>query len=420
MNAATMSAMPEGQKPPKKRKLVDRNVPNSVLSDPAYAVDSKMYQELLDMEKKLDWTVMRKKAEVQDALGKPATTTRTLRIFLSHTVSEQIWQTGDAGVSEPPNFETGKGIPSWQLRIDGRLLEPPNQRVRDKNPPRPFSNLIKSMIVELERDPMAYPDGNIVEWHRGAAQSNLDGFTVRRTGDAPTKVRVVLHLSQQPEHYKVHPDLGSIIGLREDSRVNVIQALWNYIKLQGLQDKVDRKRIHADAALKPIFNSEILPFHLLPELVNRYLSPPDPVVIHYTINPTIPPPEKPSAWDVEVRVEDLALKAKMSSVTVASSRDVTRDLVKLDEDIASLVQSMHSSMLKRQFLQAFADNPASFIRTYLESQSRDLESILGSGPSEGATIRKEDLQRSEYFRMPWVEEAVAVWDGMRLASRGMQ
>lgn len=70
-------------------------------------------------------------------------------------------------------------------------------------------------------------------------------------------------------------------------------------------------------------------------------------------------------------------------------------------------------------MQSFADDPAVFINTYLQSQSRDLESMLGSGPSEGATVRREDLQRSEYFRMPWVEEAVAIWEGMRLASRVM-
>ena len=46
-----------------------------------------------------------------------------------------------------------------------------------------------------------------------------------------------------------------------------------------------------------------------------------------------------------------------------------------------------------------------------------LESILGSGPTEGGTLRREDLQRSEFFRMPWVEEAVAIWDGLRLANQ---
>lgn len=69
------------------------------------------------------------------------------------------------------------------------------------------------------------------------------------------------------------------------------------------------------------------------------------------------------------------------------------------------------------FLESFADDPAKFIQTWLESQSRDLESILGSGPSEGATIRAEELRRSDFFRLPWVEEAVAIQEGMRLASK---
>jgi len=34
--------------------------------------------------------------------------------------------------------------------------------------------------------------------------------------------------------------------------MGVIQALWNYIKLQGLQDKVDRRVIRADEKLKPV------------------------------------------------------------------------------------------------------------------------------------------------------------------------
>jgi SWI/SNF-related matrix-associated actin-dependent regulator of chromatin subfamily D len=109
-----------------------------------------MYQDLVEMEKKLDWTIMRKKAEVQDALGRTASVrnaflsldhvrevvsqvTRTLRLFLSHTVSGQAWQSGETSTpstADPPNFETGQGIPAWQLKIEARLLEvsPRNER----------------------------------------------------------------------------------------------------------------------------------------------------------------------------------------------------------------------------------------------------------------------------------------------------
>ena len=101
-----------------------------------------MYQELLETERRLDWTMTRKRIEVQDALSRTPSvrwpsnsilswfltfgninqqTTRTLRIFLSHTVSGQVWQTG--GEPSNANFETGEGIPAWQVRIEGRLLE---------------------------------------------------------------------------------------------------------------------------------------------------------------------------------------------------------------------------------------------------------------------------------------------------------
>lgn len=60
--------------------------------------------------------------------------------------------------------------------------------------------------------------------------------------------------------------------------------------------------------------------------------------------------------------------------------------------------------MKRTFLESFAKDPSHFIQTWLESQSRDLESILGNGPMEGLTIRQEELRRSEFFQLPWVEE----------------
>lgn len=49
-----------------------------------------------------------------------------------------------------------------------------------------------------------------VQWHHGPAQPVLDGFTIRRTGDKPTKIRLVMYLQQQPQQYKVHPDLGML------------------------------------------------------------------------------------------------------------------------------------------------------------------------------------------------------------------
>jgi SWI/SNF-related matrix-associated actin-dependent regulator of chromatin subfamily D len=161
-------------------------------------------------------------------------------------VSGQSWQQNNDAQSSngTVNVETGEGIPAWQLKIEGRLLEVhsvqlclnrcalnfvqlPNQRSKDRAPPRKFSTFVKQIIVEMERDPAQYPDSNTVEvrfnmfhislefttvmqWIRNPTQNHqpLDGFAVRRRGDIPTKIRVVMHLEQQPEVYKIHPDLG--------------------------------------------------------------------------------------------------------------------------------------------------------------------------------------------------------------------
>jgi SWI/SNF-related matrix-associated actin-dependent regulator of chromatin subfamily D len=66
--------------------------------------------------------------------------------------------------------------------------------------------------------------------------------------------------------------------------------------------------------------------------VNRFLTAPDPVVLHYILNPGIPPPERPQAYDVEVKMEDTALKHKMS-VTINTSKESAQTLLKLDDEV---------------------------------------------------------------------------------------
>jgi SWI/SNF-related matrix-associated actin-dependent regulator of chromatin subfamily D len=89
----------------------------------------------------------------------------------------------------------------------------------------------------------------------------------------------------------------------------------------------------------------------------------------------------------------------------------------IPRQIAAHIQSLHNSVNKSTFLRSFSQDPAEFIQTWLASQSRDLETVLGSGISDGATIRLEDLKRSEFFKLPWVEEAVAIQHGFELSQK---
>lgn len=62
---------------------------------------------------------MRKRLDIQEALGKPTKVRRTMRIFVSNTAADQTSQLDDTN-----NFDlNNENAPSWTLKIEGRLLD---------------------------------------------------------------------------------------------------------------------------------------------------------------------------------------------------------------------------------------------------------------------------------------------------------
>lgn len=82
-----------------------------------------------------------------------------------------------------------------------------------------------------------------------------------------------------------------------------------------------------------MFHVEQIAFQQIPELVNHFLQPPDPIVLHYTIKPNEPPPTSPQAWDVEVKMEDISLKGRMNQVIVSMNNDSAKELARHDEEV---------------------------------------------------------------------------------------
>lgn len=67
-----------------------------------------------------------------------------------------------------------------------------------------------------------------------------------------TKARIVLHVDQIPERYKLSPMLSEMLQMKEGSRSSITNALWSYVKIHKLQDKVDRRSIKCDSKLKAV------------------------------------------------------------------------------------------------------------------------------------------------------------------------
>ncbi|CAO3630561.1 unnamed protein product [Mucor hiemalis] len=336
---------------------------------------------------------MKKRLDVQEALGKPTKVRRTLRIFVSNTAADQ-----NSELDEINNFEVNnENAPSWTLKIEGRLLDPliPTKKAQ---PIQKFTSFFKSIIVELNRNPEMFPEGNIIEWHKQASANDTDGVEIKRKGDVNVNARIILVPNYIPEKYKVGPGLSDLITVKLATKPNIITEMWNYIKQNQLQDEHDKRIIKCDDKLSQLFSVPQFQFSELPNLIDHHLSQPDPIVLQYTIRVDKQFNPGPKAYDMDVEL-DSVVRQKMMNVVAATQTQ--KDILGLDDKIVQCVQSINNSKIKRDFLTQFSRNPIEFINKWINSQAKDLEAILGE-----TKVNLEDVRQTDFYKQPWVKEAV--------------
>ena len=66
--------------------------------------------------------------------------------------------------------------------------------------------------------------------------------------------------------------LAAVIGPSAQPRTQVTKKLWQYIKKNNLQDKVNRRNIRADAKLRAVFKKDVVSMFEMTKIVNKHLS----------------------------------------------------------------------------------------------------------------------------------------------------
>ncbi|KAJ9086970.1 SWI/SNF and RSC complex subunit Ssr3 [Entomophthora muscae] len=114
-----------GSRPFKLRKPTERTFSEKLTQ---IIPESKLYNELLETEKRLDAIMLRKRLGCQDARGKPSRVYRTVRVFVSNTASNQSGSHPDGSGYNP------ECPPSWILKVEGRMLDIPAVHSKHKHP----------------------------------------------------------------------------------------------------------------------------------------------------------------------------------------------------------------------------------------------------------------------------------------------
>ncbi|XP_058714058.1 SWI/SNF-related matrix-associated actin-dependent regulator of chromatin subfamily D member 2 isoform X2 [Poecile atricapillus] len=360
----------------KRRKMADKVLPQRIRE---LVPESQAYMDLLAFERKLDQTIARKRMEIQEAIKKPLTQKRKLRIYISNTFT--------------PAKEEGEGgerVASWELRVEGKLLEDPSKQKRK------FSSFFKSLVIELDKE-LYGPDNHLVEWHRMPTTQETDGFQVKRPGDVNVKCTLLLMLDHQPPQYKLDPRLARLLGVHTQTRASIMQALWLYIKHNKLQDSHEKEFINCNRYFRQIFNCVRMRFSEIPMKLAGLLQHPDPIIINHTISVDPNDQKKTACYDIDVEVDD-PLKAQMSNFLASTTNQ--QEIASLDAKIHETIESINQLKTQRDFMLSFSNNPQDFIQEWIKSQRRDLKIITD------VIGNPEEERRAEFYQQPWAQEAV--------------
>lgn len=140
-----------------------------------------------------------------------------------------------------------------------------------KEPPQPrFSHFFKSITVDFDRSKMRNGAEQVVEWKKPErvpnsanppAAADFDEFVFKRNGDENMNITINLERDESPERFELTPELADVVDMTVATRAEIVMALWEYIKLMGLQEEEEKRQFRCDAALKKVCTICRVHFH---------------------------------------------------------------------------------------------------------------------------------------------------------------
>ncbi|RYP14375.1 hypothetical protein DL765_006420 [Monosporascus sp. GIB2] len=402
------------------RKPTDKNLPDGI-DDCTIGDMAGRYRELRDFERRLDATMTRKRLDIVDSVNRSVKRWKTLRIWISNTVEDQIWQGNSLNVD---TFDFSSNLePTYRVKIEGRLLDddddldkdddgeetsdadrmdedgPDNVKSKANKPPKyRFSHFFKALTVDFSSSRKGVDQG--VEWkkpERSGPSSNLpaaadfDELTFKRSGDENANITINLFRHEEPERYAISPELEDIVDMSEATRQEVVMGIWEYIKLMGLQEDEEKRSFRCDDLLRKAFNNiESGSIPRLHEYITPHLKPLPPVKLPYTIrvDEDFHKDPQPTVYDVRVAVDDPLREKMLAFLNNAGYASMLKEVASLDDQLATIIQAVHKSKAKHAFLKSLSEDPATFVKNWLSSQKRDLDILMGEairGGGENAT-----------------------------------
>ena len=433
------------------------NVNAAKRSAAALAKESASYRKLVEMQQRIDLFLMRKQQDIKDALKNHVySVPRTFRLYLFNTYRGQDSTTNDKAEGEDgKNAMEIDNVPSWTLRMQGKLLPQPSDisataegtnlssdkqdneyssakfdqipgavsegvgmssarpqaggilpsRISEIDSKVKCSHVFKRVVFELDKE--LYPNNNLIEWNRNKGEADCDGFEITRPGSREHLVKIYLFVDHRPEQFKLSNELSELLGIKQDTRSGIFTAIWQHIKKEKLQCVDNRTFIRLDSSLRGLMTAEqasrgVIKLQILYQIVKLHMAPADPLQLEFDVKLSGDPTSSQACYDIQVQLEDTALIQSAKDTGVfGDSQPSTPEFQALHAKHLEALEQLAFHKRRRDFFECFSAGPVDFINQLIMSQTRDLK-VIG-----GATGRNpEEERRALFYHQQWIHEAI--------------
>jgi SWI/SNF-related matrix-associated actin-dependent regulator of chromatin subfamily D len=390
--------------------------------------NAHIYEKLTEIEKEIDEKMYKTRLDIQENLIMPTPKVKALlrthlfSYFINipkSNIDENMLIEENSENNFNQNDMENNQLQNWVLRIQGKIMP-----VLESQPGgffRKFSYFFQKIQIKFDQNNFTkYTD---IEWNRSSG-TDTDGFEIKRECkmNETIKLKILFYLNTYTQECKVTGELANLIGIKQETRPKILYHVWQYIKINSLQDNDNPNIIINNKELRSLFKCDKMDITSLYPKLTDYIRPLDPIEIDYEIKPVEDWTSNQRLFDIVVNVDDphfLDISNFLSNIDNESllfpknlffyknenqqktdklqtnTEKFYNKLQEIDRNMSDLNEKLKKHKYKHDFYEAFSKDPVKFVNNFLTQQN----SLLKIMKEESSIIdARWDYNSSNYYK----------------------
>ena len=250
--------------------------------------------------------------------------------------------------------------------------------------------------------------------------TDFDEFSIKRPAkEENMKIKILFYLSYHIQEFILAPKLSELLGISHGTRPQILYHLWEYIKLNSLQDNENPKIVINNKQLSKIFNCEKMEISSLTSRLSEHLKIPPPIEIDFTVHDLSEDSCKNQILkDIQLTIDDPYCNSLFGFLSNANEEsllfpkrffssmnpglgDAANNFGKYLEKINEIEKqySSYMNIMKRHkyyydFFDAYEKDPILFIDNFMIQQNELIKRIS----DQTTSIVRADYNSSQYYK----------------------